>query len=435
MAFPRLNNISFWMLPPSLLLFVFASGIEGGAGTGWTLYGGKELLLGDQEAIKLFSMREILQVLSYLAVTHVIDYSCLIWIKNPRAYVKMSITRRQYAWVVGKYYSTHQRLNKEYLNNNNNNNWFEQWLVGMTDGEGGSFSVVKSGGKYRLQYSISQPFYNLRVLYYIKKHIGYGRVLKHEAKQDAHFSISDRKVLSEMIFPIFDRYPLLTSKHFNYLRFKEAWRILEDKSLTIEQQNEAIQILLSVQLPNDYVSPAISHLNETSSYEEIKSVVLINWLAGFIETEANLGIFLDRGIFNIEFTIGQKLDGLLLYLIKRLLHIPSKIVIKKNGLRYLTTKNSRAISNIIDLFSSGGPKFKGMKSLVFKLWSKAFYYRNTNIKKVAKIHKIMLKLRKKYNTCYLTNNKYSSAPIIPDNCSPPNVALRNINTNRGFYFQ
>jgi hypothetical protein len=164
-------------------------------------------------------------------------------------------------------------------------------------------------------------------------------------------------------------------------------------------------------------------------------VVLINWLAGFIETEANLGIFLDRGIFNIEFTIGQKLDGLLLYLIKRLLHIPSKIVIKKNGLRYLTTKNSRAISNIIDLFSSGGPKFKGMKSLVFKLWSKAFYYRNTNIKKVAKIHKIVLKLRKKYNTCYLTNNKYSSAPIIPDNCSPPNVALRNINTNRGFYFQ
>jgi len=42
-------------------------------------------------------------------------------------------------------------------------------------------------------------------------------------------------------------------------------------------------------------------------------------------------------------------------------------VIKKMALRYLTTKNSRAISNIIDLFSSGGPKFKGMKSLVFKL--------------------------------------------------------------------
>lgn len=38
MAFPRLNNISFWLLPPSLLFLIFSSCIEGGAGTGWTLY-------------------------------------------------------------------------------------------------------------------------------------------------------------------------------------------------------------------------------------------------------------------------------------------------------------------------------------------------------------------------------------------------------------
>nr|QCS25177.1 cytochrome c oxidase subunit I [Arthonia rubella] len=38
MAFPRLNNISFWMLIPSFALFLFASGIENGAGTGWTIY-------------------------------------------------------------------------------------------------------------------------------------------------------------------------------------------------------------------------------------------------------------------------------------------------------------------------------------------------------------------------------------------------------------
>ena len=38
MAFPRLNNISFWLLIPSLVLFLFSSSIENGAGTGWTLY-------------------------------------------------------------------------------------------------------------------------------------------------------------------------------------------------------------------------------------------------------------------------------------------------------------------------------------------------------------------------------------------------------------
>jgi len=38
MAFPRLNNISFWLLPPSFILLLLSSFIEGGAGTGWTIY-------------------------------------------------------------------------------------------------------------------------------------------------------------------------------------------------------------------------------------------------------------------------------------------------------------------------------------------------------------------------------------------------------------
>ncbi len=38
MAFPRLNNISFWLLVPSLFLLVFSVLIEVGAGTGWTVY-------------------------------------------------------------------------------------------------------------------------------------------------------------------------------------------------------------------------------------------------------------------------------------------------------------------------------------------------------------------------------------------------------------
>jgi len=38
MAFPRLNNISFWLLPSSLSLLLLSSQIEFGAGTGWTVY-------------------------------------------------------------------------------------------------------------------------------------------------------------------------------------------------------------------------------------------------------------------------------------------------------------------------------------------------------------------------------------------------------------
>ena len=38
MAFPRLNNISLWLLPPSFILLLLSSFVEGGAGTGWTIY-------------------------------------------------------------------------------------------------------------------------------------------------------------------------------------------------------------------------------------------------------------------------------------------------------------------------------------------------------------------------------------------------------------
>lgn len=38
MAYPRLNNISFWLLPSSLFLLVTSTFVEVGAGTGWTVY-------------------------------------------------------------------------------------------------------------------------------------------------------------------------------------------------------------------------------------------------------------------------------------------------------------------------------------------------------------------------------------------------------------
>lgn len=37
-AFPRLNNISFWLLPPALFLLISSAAVERGVGTGWTVY-------------------------------------------------------------------------------------------------------------------------------------------------------------------------------------------------------------------------------------------------------------------------------------------------------------------------------------------------------------------------------------------------------------
>ena len=59
MAFPRLNNISFWLLIPSIVLFLFGNGIENGAGTGWTLYpplSGTQTHSGPSVDLTIFSL-------------------------------------------------------------------------------------------------------------------------------------------------------------------------------------------------------------------------------------------------------------------------------------------------------------------------------------------------------------------------------------------
>ena len=37
-AFPRINNIRFWLLPPSITLLLASRTVESGAGTEWTVY-------------------------------------------------------------------------------------------------------------------------------------------------------------------------------------------------------------------------------------------------------------------------------------------------------------------------------------------------------------------------------------------------------------
>ena len=140
-------------------------------------------------------------------------------------------SRRQHAWV-NKF--IHQRLNGEHPSSRT---YFEQWLVGVTDGDG-NFSINYSNGKWGLSYKLAQSRYNLRLLYYVKKELGVGSVTKDNNK--GQFCIRDRKHIENIILPIFDKYPLLTSKYFDYLRFKKALCILNNDNMSKEQKEKEL---------------------------------------------------------------------------------------------------------------------------------------------------------------------------------------------------
>jgi hypothetical protein len=70
------------------------------------------------------------------------------------------------------------------------------------------------------------------------------------------FFIRDIKKLEAVIFPIFDKYHLLTSKQFNYLKFKQAFNILKDASLTKDEKDKKLFALKAESMPENYISPA-----------------------------------------------------------------------------------------------------------------------------------------------------------------------------------
>lgn len=303
----------------------------------------------------------------------------------------MFIARRQYAWVNNRYYLTHQRLNEEYLHKHDKN-WFKQWLVGVTDGDG-TFTIARQNNKWSLIFKIAQSRYNLRLLYYIKKELGCGSVTKDGTK--GQFFIRDRKKLEKVIFPIFDSYPLLTSKMYNYDKLKKAYYILEDQNLTKEEKDKALFLLKKSVLPENYIAPCWNiALLPLKSVNDLKGIMTKAWLVGFIEAEGSFYLVSkDSNRIVHGFGLTQKLDSIVLEGIRLILHIPTKVKLKTNHNHYiLDTTNSRAIENIISYFQN---TMKGMKSVEYRIWARSYVKHKGNFNKLKEIRDIVRKLRAK----------------------------------------
>lgn len=426
MAFPRLNNISLWLLPPSMLLALLASLTEGGSAAGWTL--SRVSQNSNILAIKLHSMRKTpyekkYSLYKFIKIANkVIRLSRLLQVKM---FFSLIQSNGKFAWDFYKSQKkSHQRLHMKYpnlyfkrFNSSNNpregvhkkNNpkdkkiWFYQWFVGLTDGDG-CFSISKSGkNKWDLTFVITQSLINAKVIYYIKKELGYGKTFIDYKNQKISFRIRDFKTLNKIIFPIFDKYPLLTSKFFDYIAFKRVYNILSNptkypcevsrniliKNLIFEKNN----------IPRNYTTPSKEYNNlnlnhwtyilndhyffspiwfentllkdsKVPTFEYWSSIISKAWLTGFVEAEGTFYLVnKDTNRITHGFSITLKKDKIVLEGIKKILHIPSQIKNNKNDVYCLDNTNNKSNSNIVEFFKGS---FKGIKSLQFKIWSRSW---------------------------------------------------------------
>jgi hypothetical protein len=76
----------------------------------------------------------------------------------------------------------------------------------------------------------------------------------------AEFRIRNRKHIIQYVIPIFDKYPLLTSKYFNYNLFKLAAYVIDNDSLSVLEKDQRLTDLKSQVIPETYQSPVWSQM-------------------------------------------------------------------------------------------------------------------------------------------------------------------------------
>ena len=296
--------------------------------------------------------------------------------------VKIIMTWGQSAVVMNKLYSkATQRLHAKNLNSSTSfNNSMYPYIIGIIDGIG-KLNIIHN--KYLLfELTIELPINNIKLLYKIKKILGVGtiKIYKNELEnnQIAIFSIKNKKHLKEIIIPIFDKYPLLSLKYYDYINFRKY--LMND----IKYDNFNKDNINSIIYPEIYY-------NHNRIIDIINTTYFESWLLGFIETKGIFNINIDN---NISFEISQINDEIIILAIKEYFNINTDIYIDNISEKVLynnyiiKTTNIKSIENIIKYMNNNPIKLLGIKKVEY-------------IKFLSKLRKI-----KRYNEGIIIPNKY-----------------------------
>jgi hypothetical protein len=123
-----------------------------------------------------------------------------------------------------------------------------QWVVGFVDGEGCFYVGVnaqpemKAGYQVLPEFTVVQHKRDVQLLYALKQFFGCGVVRQNHGDRMA-YRVRGVEHLQERIVPFFERHPLKTKKHLDFLKFRQVLIMMQrNEHLTLEGIEKIRQI-------------------------------------------------------------------------------------------------------------------------------------------------------------------------------------------------
>jgi ubiquinol-cytochrome c reductase cytochrome b subunit len=230
------------------------------------------------------------------------------------------------------------------------------YLVGLIEGDGW-FTVSKNGMYLTYEIGIELSIRDIQLLYKIKKWLKVGIVGikkgKNGLSDKAFFRIRNKSHLTNIILPIFDKYPILSNKQYDYLRVRS-----ELLANTIYSKD-----LKKYKRPTEYINSVNTVLN-TPYFK--------SWLIGFIEAEGCFSIYKPTNDTSkvASFDIAQTDGCYLITAIGVFLSFSQKPFKDKTNCFKLKVSNVRSVENIVKFIQSAPIKLQGYKRLSYLIWVK-----------------------------------------------------------------
>lgn len=171
---------------------------------------------------------------------------------------------------------------------------------GLIDGEG-SFSIIvdrnkarKLGWRVQLKFQIGLNSKDLNLLYLLQQHLGgIGSIHLARNRDIVNYSIDSIQDLNKLIFHL-EKYPLLTQKAADFLLFKKAVELVNNKAhITVQGVNKIVNIKASMNLGLSDILKS-----EFAEYTPVERPVINydnlildpDWISGFVSAEGNFDI-------------------------------------------------------------------------------------------------------------------------------------------------